>query len=149
MAWTYTPDFTTQRDRVRREIGDVVSTDQQLSDAEIAYAGTVEGTDIGVAARCCEWIAGAYARKADYEEGKLKIWASQRFKAYTAKAKELRALDATAGAIPFIGGESIADKETRNEDTDRVQPAFWRGMLDEQGVQQLSPNDTDIDQDGQ
>lgn len=129
MTWTYVPDFSTQRDRVRFEIGDTTSTNQRLSDEEIAYAGTVEATDLAAAARCCESIAAALGMLADMREGKLEIKYSQRRAAYLAKAKQLRARDAS-GACPFVGGESISDKAELEADTDRVQPAFYRGQLD-------------------
>lgn len=140
MAFTYTPDFTTQRDRVRREIGDVVTTDQQLSDAELAYAGTVEGSDLAVAARCCEWIAASLARKADMTEGHLSVRCSQRAVAYERKAVMLRARAATESGA-YLGGESVSDKETTNDDTDRVSPAFFRGQLDNPFATQSTPGD--------
>lgn len=129
MTWTYTPDFATQRDRVRFEIGDTTSTDQLLSDEEIAYAGSVEGSDLCAAARCCEALAGKYGRLADMREGKLDIKLSQRKKAFLDKADQLRMQDAKGAGI-YVGGESISDKEATNEDTDRVPTAFYRGMLD-------------------
>jgi len=144
MTWTYTPDFTGQRDRVRFEVGDTISTDQLLSDEEIAYAGTVEGSDLAVAAHCCEAIAAAVGRKVDMSEGKLSISLSQRRIAYEMKARLLRARDA-AGAQPYIGGESISDKQAVNEDTDRLQTAFYRGMLDNPNADQPSVTNEDVD----
>lgn len=138
MTWTYVPDFTGQRDRVRAEIGDTISTDQLLSDEEIAYFGSVEPDDLSAAAHACEAIAGALGRKVDMQEGKLSIKLSQRRLAYEMKARRLRAR-AAAGAGPYIGGESIADKENTNEDTDRVAPAFYRGMLDNPNATQPTP----------
>lgn len=138
MTWTYTPDFNTQRDRVRFEIGDTTSTDQLLSDEEIAYAGSVESTDVAAAARCCEALVGKFGRLADMREGKLDIKLSQRKRAFADKALQLRMKDA-AGACLYIGGESVSDKETTNEDTDRVPPAMFRGMLDNPNATQPTP----------
>lgn len=143
MTWTYTPDFTTQRDRIRREIGDVLQSDQILSDEEIAYAGTVEGSDITVAARCCDWAAAFFGRKADITEGKLSLKLSQRAQAYRMQAAQLRSLDSMS-ALPSIGGESITDKEAANADTDRVPPAFFRGMTDNPRAIQQSPSSVDL-----
>ena len=129
MTWTYTPDFTVQRDRVRFLVGDTNTADQLISDEEIQYMGTIEGSDFSVAAGCCEAIAGVLGRKVDMTEGKLSIKLSQRSKGYMDRAARLRWRDATM-ALPFSGGASVSEKEANNNDTDRVPPAFWRGQLD-------------------
>ena len=138
MTWSYNWSFTTQKDQVRREIGDVDSTDQLLSDEEIAYAGSVEGSSLAVAARCCEWLAAQFGRKADMAEGKLNIKLSQRAQAFKGKAVQLRALDAVASQ-PYVGGESISDKTATDNDTDRVPSGFWRDMLDNPTADEVAP----------
>lgn len=146
LLYTYTPDFTTQRDRVRLEIGDTTlsaTSTFMLADQEIAQAGAVEGNDLSVAARCCEFLESKFAVKADLTEGKLSLKLSQRAKAYREKAKYLRSLAAMTGALPSIGGESISDKRTNDQDADRVPPAFWRGMNDSPDTQPLSPGSED------
>jgi len=147
MTWSYTPDFTTQKDRVRREIGDVVSTDQLLSDEEIAYAETIEGSDLNVAARCCQWISLAFGRKADMTEGKLSIKLHQRAEFFAAQALLLRSRAAVEGALLYVGGESVSDKEANDDDTDRVPPAFWRGMSDNPSAVLPTPESTNTGQD--
>lgn len=129
MTWTYNWNFSSQKDRIRREVSDTDSTNQLLADEEIAYAGTIEGSDVAVAARCCEWLFAKFAQKADITEGKLSLKHSQRAQFFMSKAKQLRALD-SVGANPYIGGESISDKEATDEDTDRVPAGVWRYMLD-------------------
>lgn len=141
-TYTYSGDFTTQRDRVRVEIGDTTlspSLKFQLADEEIAYAGTLEGNDVSAAARCCEFLEARYAQKADMTEGKLSIRLSQRSKAYHLKAKYLRAYAAMTTSLPSIGGESVSDKMAADQDTDRVPPAFWRDMLDNPETSALTP----------
>lgn len=147
MSYTYTPDFATQRDRVRLEIGDTAFTQTgvlMLADSEIAYAGTAEGNDFGTAARCCEFLEAKFAQKADMTEGKLSIRYSQRADSYRDKAKALRALGAMTGALPSAGGISIADKTAADQDTDRVPPAFWRNMLDNPEAQPLTPGSENV-----
>lgn len=144
MTWTFENDFTTTRDQVRIECGDVVFADQQLDDKAIAYAQTVEGSILSAAARCCEWLQSFYARKADMSEGALRIALSQRAKAYLEKSKELRFRDAIT-AVPYAGGISIADKENNNNDTDRVPPAFFRGMQDNPIAMQDTPGEVQGD----
>ena len=138
MTWTFENDFTTDRDKVRIECGDVITRDQQLDDKAITYAISIEGSILSAAARCCEWLQSFYARKADMSEGALKISLSQRALAYVKKAKELRFRDSIT-AVPYSGGISIADKENYNDDTDRVPPAFFRGMEDNPIAMQDTP----------
>ena len=141
MTWTYTPDFTAQRDRVRFLVGDTNTADQLVSDEEIQYMGTIEGSDFSVAAGCCEAIAGVLGRKVDMTEGKLSIKLSQRSKGYMDRAARLRAR-AALEAVPFSGGASVADKIAANADSDRIPPAFWRGQLDNPEAVQETPTNT-------
>lgn len=146
LTYTYTPDFTLQRDKVRLEIGDTAlsaSSTYMLADQEIAYAGTIEGSDVSVAARCCEFLESKWAIKADMSEGKLSLKYSQRAKAYHEKAKYLRALAAMTSSLPSVGGASISDKQANDQDTDRVPPAFWRGMNDSPDATPLTPGSED------
>jgi hypothetical protein len=151
VTWTYDATSTgfsgSQVNRVRLEIGDTMSTDPLLENEEITYAGTLEGSDLSVSARCCEFIVAKFSRKADMEEGKLSIKLSQRAASYQKKADELRMRDSTTAA-PYAGGISIADKESTNADTDRVAPSFFRGMMDNEFADQPSPDDQDVDNDG-
>lgn len=142
-TYTYSGDFATQRDKVRVEIGDTQFSPTNtlvLADEEIAYAGTVEGNDVSVAARCCEFMAAKFSQKADITEGKLSLKLSQRAKALTEKAVRLRALAAATGALPSVGGESVSEKNTNDLDTDRVPPAFWREMLDNPEAEPMTPS---------
>lgn len=142
MAYTYTPDFTLQRDRVRLEIGDTqfdATGKLWLQDSEITQAGTLEGDDVSVAARCCEFLESRFASRADLTEGRTHIALSQRAKAYHEKAKYLRAQAAINGALPGVGGVSISDKRTNDQDSDRVPPAFWRNMTDNPEAEPLTP----------
>lgn len=144
MTWTYSPTTSAfnSRDYVRREIGDVVTTDQLLSDEEIAQAISVEGDLVLSSARCCEWLATYFARKADIVEGKLSLRLSQRSAAYKAQAERLRMYGGSF-AVPYAGGISVTDKDNVNNDSDRVPPAFWKGMSDNPNEQAFVPGDTD------
>lgn len=139
MTWTYLPDFTKQRDRVRFEVGDTDSTDPLLQDEEIAYAASQEPDDLGAAARCCESLSKRFARLADMAEGTFNIKLSQRSKAFVDMAAALRIRQAKV-ALPYVGGESISDKTAIDADTDRVAPAFFREMMDNPGAEDLTPS---------
>jgi len=141
LSFTYnatSSDFTTLN-YIRREIGDVLSTDPLLTDEEINATSALEGSVLGQAARCCEWIATSLGRKADLTAGQLSIRYSQRAAAFTAMAQRLRSLDAIT-AVPYAGAVSIADKQATNDDEDQVQPSFWKGMSDNPNELPFGPN---------
>lgn len=138
MTWTYAPDFTTSRDKIRLEIGDTDTTDQLLSDEEIAYfAGKYSvSTESGLllaAARCCEAIAAELARRVDISRSlggeKIDKKAHQAYEHYQTLTTTLREKAvAVAGVSPFAGGISRDSKDTYEEDSDRVEPAFTREL---------------------
>jgi len=128
MTWTYDPSISTDRDKVRLLIGDTDTSDQQLSDEEIAYLLTANGS-VGLAgAEACEALAAKYARQVDTKNGVLSVAASQRYKAYVDKARSLRELE-TRYCEVFAGGLSIDAKDSLADDDDLVQPRFRRGMF--------------------
>jgi len=129
VTWTYTPDFTTTRDQVRFLAGDTDTTDQLVTDEEVAFAYAQEGSTRGAAALLLEGLAKKFARKCDSSVGDLSKSYSQMSKAFGEQAKAMRRSSAVYG-IPVAGGISISRVETVDEDTDRVTPAFRRGMLD-------------------
>lgn len=128
MTWTYSgnPSSST-RDEVRFLVGDTDTTDQLVSDEEIAYSVAEQPTTMLAAALVAQSIASKFARKADKSVGDLSIAYSQQAKAYQDLEKRLRETAARRGsAAPYCGGISVSDKETVDADTDRVQPIFQR-----------------------
>ena len=81
MTWTYSGDPSANaRDAIRFLIGDTDTTDQLLSDEEIAWVNTEASgtptatTDLYDAAyRCCLTIAAKLARQADKQIGDLSV----------------------------------------------------------------------------
>ena len=135
MTWTYDGDPTANdRDEVRFLCGDTDTTDQLVTDEEIAYAIADAGNNKLAAALVCEAIAASFARDVDVVNGPAQERASQRFAHFTAKAKTLRR---RGGSLvkPRFGGQSIADKRTLAADSDVPQPYFRRGMSDADGTQ--------------
>lgn len=136
--WTYTgdPAYST-RDEVRFLVGDTDSSDKQVTDFEIAYAITQGGSARGAAVLIAKALASKYARLADRSIGDLSISYSQRVKNYLDMAQRLeKELAAGYGAIldVYAGGISIADKDTVEEDEDRVWPGLGIGMHDAPGT---------------
>lgn len=130
MAWTYTPDFTTSRDKVRFLIGDTVSQSPQMTNEEIAHAVTVEGNIRGAAALCCEHLVARYAAEVDTVTdygGQLRKDLSQRVKAYTLLARRFRA-GGGVYAFPIAGGISQAANDALLGNADFIPPYFGPDM---------------------
>lgn len=145
MTWTFnSTDLSASRDQIRTYVGDVDSADPLLTDEQIAFAVTEEGTVRAASALAAEWISAIYARKADKNVGDMSITHSQKSEQYAALAKRLRR-ESSKLALPYFGGISQTTKDTREADTDRVEPAFTVTMLDDPAV--TSSNNADADSD--
>ena len=142
--WTYNPAVGRDLDKVRLWIGDTDSTDPQLQDEEITFFLLDEGAPIRAAVTAADALAARYARVVSTQIGDQKEDAETMIAHYLALANRLRRKAARTGVLPFAGGISVSDKQTREENTDRVAPAFDRTMQDEPGVAPLitetSPN---------
>lgn len=136
MAWSYDPQLSEDKDKVRRLIGDVYSAEQLVQDGEIEFFITQEGSLYRAAAACCDAIAASFARQVDRTigtdaEGDQRQGAidkraeSHRHAHYMRLAAQLRreAAKRTAG---WAGGISVLEKEEAEQDSDRVMPAFER-----------------------
>lgn len=137
MTWTYTGDpADSTKDEVRFLVGDTVQSDQQVQDEEISYAISAESSTLRAAVRVARAIAAHYARSVEKQVGDLKIKAGDTYKNYLeiVKSLEQEAAGSLPGAAPFAGGISHATKDTTKEDSDRVEPYFSRGMLDNPNV---------------
>lgn len=138
MTWTYSVSdiLTSGKDQVRRLIGDVIATDQQIADEEIAFSLTQRSSIYGAAADACRYIAAQYSRKADVVVqspggGALKTNYSQQSKSYLAMAAQFEnASIGRGGALPYAGGISVTDKQNAEADTDRVAPQYNIGLDD-------------------
>lgn len=133
MTWSYSPTSlaTNPFMQVRRLIGDVISSDQQIADEEITFALTQRSSIYGAAAECCRYIAAQYSRQADTVTGELKENFSNRARAYSAMAMQMETLSTSrGGAVPYAGGISVSDKINQEANLDRVTPQFAIGMDD-------------------
>ena len=140
MAWTYGGDPSANaRDAIRFLIGDTDTTDQLLSDEEIAWVNSeASGTSTGTTAlydaayRCCLTIASKLAREADKQIGDLSVSMSQRAKAYREQAASLKELSGREGGvpIPYAGGITISDKEIDEENSDIFRTWFSSGQFE-------------------
>jgi len=126
MAFNYSGDPTSStRDEVRFLIGDTDTADGQLQDLEVDYLLTKYTTAAKAALAACLALASKYARLCDKAVGDLRISYSQRQKHYLDLAREL---GRRTPIRPWAGGLSASEKESVNDDTDRIVPAFQRDL---------------------
>lgn len=136
MTWSYNTSLTAARDQVRFYSSD---TDPDaaltLSDEEILGAITLAGSARTAAALVCENLAGRYSTQGKMLKDDIgqTIDYGERATFFQARAKELRLRGALV-ALPFAGGISIAGKQSQEDDTDRVVPAFTVGLHDAQSI---------------
>ena len=144
MSWSYNPSqlAVNAKDAVRLLIGDVVSTDQQMQDEEIVYLGTQRGSIYGTAAECCRALSAKFSRSVDQQAGTSKVYYSQMAKAYSVKALEFD-VKASYSAMPYAGGISLSDKMMQDLNTDRVQPQFTIGIMDNYSPEAVGGNETE------
>jgi len=132
-TWTYDPSqlATSKRYQVRLLVGDIKNADQQFQDAEIDWALTQNTNSYTVAAILCRALASRLSREADTVDRDLRTTYSQRANNYLRMAINYEVMAGKPGAVmPYAGGISIADKQRRQGDGDRVQPQFGIGMHD-------------------
>ena len=140
MTWSYTSPDNSDSDMVRFRIGDTDTTDQLLSNEEIAAILAVQSDTTLAAAQCAEALAAKYARKASFGNMSLRVGA-ERFKQFKGLAATLRSqssADALAkGAAITVGGRLISEREALASDTSVVQPAFRVNDNDHPGYSAL------------
>ena len=140
MTWTYSGDPSdSARDAIRFLCGDTDSTEELLSDEEIAWvnteaSGSATSTDslYDAAYRCCLTIASKLAREADKQIGDLSVKLSQRAQAYRDQANTLQELVAREGGvpIPYAGGITISDKDIDQDNSDLYRGWFASGQFE-------------------
>lgn len=145
MTWTYagapgTSSAATRRDAVRLAVGDTDTTQQQLTDEEIAYflLGTSDDV-LGAAIAGCRALSFKYARQVNLSENGLSDGGGDRYLHYKELLNVLLSQESSGGLIVSAGGISVSDKEAAAEDTDLVQPIFSVGMNDNPGSGSNTP----------
>jgi len=132
VTFTYTPGDTSSATRVRLLIGDTdpdAPLQQRLENEEITDLLTISGGYRAAAAAAADALAGKFARLASSKRMGQASLEWRRFEQLTSLAKTLRS-SVSLAAVPFAGGISVAQRDTLDQDTDRVTPSFQKGMLD-------------------
>ncbi|MCP4868280.1 MAG: hypothetical protein GY898_06130 [Proteobacteria bacterium] len=129
-TYTNEPENVPQ-DRVRLEVGDTDCAVAFLTDAEIKLCMADEPNSVlRAAAKAAGLIAAKLARRINFSHGPVKKDASQAYDHYVDLQAQLDRKASIEGAVPEALGVTIAEKETADEDTSRVQPDFKKGMMD-------------------
>lgn len=135
MAWSYSGDpGASPKDEVRFLVADTDPADPIVSDEEILFMLAEKGTPLSAAAALARVLAFRYARACDTAIGDYRVSLSAIAERYRLLARELSSKAGLVSAIPYAGGISASDKRRQEEDTDRVEPAFSRGMFEAGGV---------------
>jgi len=128
MAATYNPAMPTTRDKVRFLIQDTVVASAMLQDEEIDFMLTEYPNYKLAAANCADVLSSKFSGMAEEKTiGNLKLTYRDKSKKYADLANRLR-MQASKVVLPYAGGISQTDKESIEDDDDRVKPAFSRDM---------------------
>jgi hypothetical protein len=138
VAWTYTlSDPLSLKDQVRLYIGDTIGTPtsmQLLQDEEIlAFLAQTDDNPLAAAVTAARSLAARFARYVDEVSGDLQRKYSQRFRQFSDLADKL-AEDANdplgMNPVPYGGGISIDDIQSKDCDADRYPDIFKIGETD-------------------
>ncbi len=130
MTFTYEGDpAVSDIAKIRFLVGDTDSTDQLLSDEEIAYLLDRDSRILGASALACEAIGVKLIRSSvSYRIGPLTENNSQLRVRYGEAANRFRTLAMTSNSI-IAGAIEILDKQATEEDTSLVPPRFVRDQF--------------------
>jgi len=139
VTWTYSGNpGASDRDLVRFLIGDTDTNDQQLTNAEIDYLITEQGSANRAALEAARGLLAKYSRTCDQKTSKVDTKYSQRRAGYAAMVSRLQL---RLGPVPYAGGISEGDKDIDEGDSDRVDPAFKVGMMEHDGTNTETQDD--------
>lgn len=151
MTFTYSSlDLSTDLAKVRRYLGDVVSTDAIFTDEEINATLAIQADLVQATASLADQAAASFARKVDVGSLSARKAASQLFDHYLRLADKYRALG--PGDVPggtgnnagglLIGGATQAEIDAERDDDTYTKSNFAVGMDDNHGS---GANDDDDD----
>lgn len=148
MTFTYSPDLTSSKDKVRFRIGDTdssVAEQQRLEDEEIEATVAAESSFAEAMAKCAEALAAKFFRSATTKAAaSLKVTYEKRVDYLLDLAERLRNGTESAAAVELIiTGTTKTELEESAADTDLVQAAFRKGQFDNpDAVEPLGTEDT-------
>jgi hypothetical protein len=117
-------------------------TDVTLDDTTIQFCLDEQGGDLYyAAAMAADLMAAQSATSVDRRVEDIQVSGSQTSTNYTALAKRLRSMADMRSVMPYAGGLSDSDKESREEDDDRVKPSFTRSLHSYSGLDTVPGDD--------
>lgn len=140
MTWTFDPEvISTNRTKLRLEIGDTDENDPQFSDEILDYYLSIESTVLKAAIRAVEHLIAKYSRQVDRRIGDLALASSQRIKSYRDLLASIKRRSALDAATVFAGGITISNKQSYEDNTDLVNPRFSRELHQHPGTEPQAP----------
>ena len=137
---SYDPNLASPLDEVRFALGDTIvtpATSALLSDEELTALLTANGDHVGRAAlAAAKSLVARFSRLMTLSVGDTSVSMGELAARYRELAADLQRglARGTGGALPYAGGISRTDKASREDATDRVEPAFARQGVGSSGV---------------
>lgn len=147
MTASYDPTLASPLDEVRFALGDVIvdpATSALLSDEEITALLTANGDSVARAALvAAKSLVARFSRLMTMSVGDTSVSMGELAERYRDLAADLQRGLARGGggAMPYAGGISRADKQRREQDSDRTEPAFARHGVGATGSRFASDRD--------
>ncbi len=126
---TFSYDITAldvELNKIRLYLGDTDSTDPLLEDEEIALIQADYTSFFRRLAGCCRLICSKLARRVNYRLSRLSEQSAVLYDRYEAMAARFDSM--SSASYPWAGSILESYKETTEDDTSLVDPAFKRGM---------------------
>lgn len=125
-------------DEVYFLVGDTDTTNQFLTDAEVAYLISTYGPGLLAASYAARTLSAKFASRASVSVGDVSEQAGDLSKHFADLAAMLEAKIA-AGASPTFGGVDVAKVEEAKADDSQVQPAFQRDQFNNPRAVDVTP----------
>jgi hypothetical protein len=135
VTWTYSGNpANSTLDAVRFLMGDTDTTDQLLSNEELSWLITTEGTAYYAAAEACRAVAAKFARQMSRSVGGLSADFAAKYRQYLELADRLETEARIFPVALYISGYTRSDKEAVEENTDRESTFSRKGIHDNERV---------------
>lgn len=132
MTWTYSGSpGDSDLDAVRFLIQDTIEASAEMQDEEIDYLLDLAGSTGEAALMAARTLHAKYAKLVDREVGDLRIWYSQRARAWLQTIRSLESTLSTLSPVTvYMGGQDRSEQETDEANESLVQPRFRVGQND-------------------
>jgi hypothetical protein len=131
MTWTYSGNpSASAKDAIRFSVGDTDTTDQLLSDEEIAYITTTFGSSFYGASQAALAIAAKFARLMSRNIGGLSADFAAKYQHYLELSDSIKNNEEMFPVAPYGSGWSKSQKETIRNNDDREETFSEKGIHD-------------------